>query len=92
MFEKASLIPFNPQRVLTKLAQFNNPEQPTDTLQIPYNYNHPSILPNNSYLLKILDKLSGWIQYQLDNAITQKIMITPTVKKVIGKRDKAVQN
>ena len=63
MFEKAGLILFDPQKVLTKLVQFNDPEQSADTLLIPYDYTNPSTPPNKNHILEILDELSGWIQY-----------------------------
>jgi hypothetical protein len=53
-FEKAGLIPFDPQKVLTKLIQFNDPERPADIPLIPYNYTNPATPPNNNHILEVL--------------------------------------
>ena len=90
-FENASLIPFNPSIVLGKLEIFTTlehqlgPENSDDELAFEVDFT--CIRTPNSPLM--YQACTDFIERRLAQSITNELILTPTVARVIEKREKA---
>jgi hypothetical protein len=90
-FENASLIPFNPSIVLGKLEIFTTlerqlgPENSDDELAFEVDFTR--IRTPNSPLM--YQACTDFIERRLAQSITNELILTPTVARVIEKREKA---
>lgn len=94
-WEKAGLWPFNPKLVLDKMEaieapwrhdnnRFQTPE-PEETLE-PINW---SLVDTPDRSLAAIEPYTKYIDHRLSSAINDTIPLTPTVSRVIDKRNKA---
>jgi hypothetical protein len=85
-FQKAGLIPFQPEVVYEKMKEFNPPEPMTPSRNPEFDFTECCTPTNNSALI---NRYSKYIDLRIQRGISGEQVVSPTLARVIEKRDKA---